>query len=129
MVPIVICFSQCCIKRRSFWQALHKTGARKFALTGLSLVGCIPRQIELHGRKGSSKCVEEENEAVVIFNDNIKSLVDQFNNDLSLKNAKFIYINNALISSDNPLLPGNNFLISCKYTFSQYISFNLITNL
>nr|AFK47139.1 unknown [Lotus japonicus] len=86
--------------------ALHKTGARKFALTGLSLVGCIPRQIELHGRKGSSKCVEEENEAVVIFNDNIKSLVDQFNNDLSLKNAKFIYINNALISSDNPLLPG-----------------------
>ncbi|XP_061352022.1 GDSL esterase/lipase At1g29660-like [Gastrolobium bilobum] len=85
-------------------KALHQTGARKFALIGLGFVGCAPHEIATHEKKGPSGCVDEENEAVLIFNDLLKSLVDQFNNELS--DSKFIYVNNALIATNSTELAG-----------------------
>ena len=90
------------------WQALHQAGARKFALIGLGLTGCIPHEISTHGIKGSNVCVEEENKAVLIFNDKLKALVDQFNKELS--DSKFIYVNTALITSNSPVLSGKPFI-------------------
>ncbi|KAJ7947209.1 GDSL esterase/lipase [Quillaja saponaria] len=79
-------------------RALHQLGARKFALVGLGLIGCTPNALFSNGRNGTS-CVEEMNSAVQIFNDKLKSLVDQLNNELS--DAKFIYVNTtALLSGD-----------------------------
>ncbi|XP_028764020.1 GDSL esterase/lipase At1g29670-like [Neltuma alba] len=83
-------------------RALQELGSRKFALFGLFLLGCVPNELMNHG--DGSLCVEEENRAVLIFNDKLRQLVDQFNKEFS--DAKFIYINNALISSKSPLLDG-----------------------
>ncbi|XP_022638656.1 GDSL esterase/lipase At4g18970-like [Vigna radiata var. radiata] len=69
---------------------LRSLGARKFALIGLLPVGCIPGEISTHGKPGSL-CVKEENDAVVPFNDKLKSLVDRFNEQFP--DCKFIFIN------------------------------------
>ncbi|OIW19259.1 hypothetical protein TanjilG_20384 [Lupinus angustifolius] len=94
---------------------LHDLGARKFALFGVGLIGCVPMEIATHGGNGTI-CVEEENEAANIFNERVKVLVDQFNKDLS--DAKFILINSDSIDSSNPQLSGgsgsNDFIKCCK---------------
>ncbi|XP_027347896.1 GDSL esterase/lipase At1g29670-like [Abrus precatorius] len=87
---------------------LYLLGARKFALIGLSLLGCVPHEIVVHGKNGSI-CVDEESKAALIFNDKLKTLVDRFNNELS--DAKFIFINSAVITDTN-LLP--DAFICCK---------------
>ncbi|CAL0306481.1 unnamed protein product [Lupinus luteus] len=94
---------------------LYDIGARKFALFGVGLIGCVPMEIATHSINGTI-CVEEENEAANIFNERVKVLVDQFNNDL--KDAKFILINSDSIDSINPQLSGasgsNDFIKCCK---------------
>ncbi|KAG5029551.1 hypothetical protein AAZX31_05G152200 [Glycine max] len=74
---------------------LHALGARRFALIGLGLIGCIPHEISIHGENGSI-CVDEENRAALMFNDKLKPVVDRFNKELP--DAKFIFINSAVIS-------------------------------
>ncbi|KAK7245591.1 hypothetical protein RIF29_40438 [Crotalaria pallida] len=82
---------------------LHETGARKFAVTGLGLIGCIPQQITKRGTNGV--CVEEDNKAVLLFDDKLKALVDQFNNEFP--DSKFVFVDNALVTSENyPMLKG-----------------------
>ncbi|KAI9120529.1 hypothetical protein K1719_007562 [Acacia pycnantha] len=83
-------------------RALYELGSRKFALFGLFLLGCVPNEVMNHG--DGTLCVEEENRAVLIFNDKLRELVNQFNQQFS--DAKFIFINSALISSKSPLLDG-----------------------
>ncbi|BAT73576.1 hypothetical protein VIGAN_01107600 [Vigna angularis var. angularis] len=68
---------------------LRSLGARKFALIGLLPIGCIPGEISARGKPGSL-CVKEENDAVVTFNDELKSLVDRFNKEFP--DSKFIFI-------------------------------------
>ncbi|KAF7803242.1 GDSL esterase/lipase [Senna tora] len=85
-------------------RALHGLGSRKFALFGLHLLGCIPYEMMNHGEAGSL-CVKEENSAALVFNDKLKALVDRFNQEFS--DSKFIYINNAIISSETPNVSGN----------------------
>lgn len=79
-------------------QALHESGARKFALIGLNLLGCVPHEIVIHGKSGSI-CVDDENKAALIFNDKLKALVDRFNNEFP--DSKFIFINSAVISDQS----------------------------
>ncbi|XP_020203372.1 GDSL esterase/lipase At1g29670 [Cajanus cajan] len=74
-------------------QVLHDVGARKYVLAGLGLLGCTLAEIYSYGTNGS--CVEELNAAAIMFNNNLKALVDQFNNDFS-PNSKFIFIDTAL---------------------------------
>uniref|UniRef100_A0A7N2LT54 GDSL esterase/lipase n=1 Tax=Quercus lobata TaxID=97700 RepID=A0A7N2LT54_QUELO len=71
-------------------QALYRLGARKIALFGLGQLGCTPFEMARYGTNGSS-CVDIINNAVQIFNNRLKSLVDDLNNSLS--GATFIYVN------------------------------------
>lgn len=71
-------------------QALHAIGARKYVLSGMGLLGCLPLTMAIHATNGL--CVEEKNANALIFNDKLKSLVDNFNNKFSA-DSKFIMIN------------------------------------
>ncbi|KAL7604277.1 GDSL esterase/lipase At1g29670 [Lactuca sativa] len=70
---------------------LYSYGARKVSLNGLGPVGCTPYELSRHSTNES--CVEYINTAVQLFNHNLKLLVDELNNDTSLQDAKFIYLN------------------------------------
>ncbi|GAB4827117.1 hypothetical protein Ancab_034004 [Ancistrocladus abbreviatus] len=74
-------------------KALYESGARKVVLFGLSPLGCLPM---LYQR---DKCAENVNSALQVFNSGVKSLVDEFNNNLN--DAKFIFINTYEIMSKN----------------------------
>ncbi|KAA8519589.1 hypothetical protein F0562_013787 [Nyssa sinensis] len=71
-------------------KTLYKYGARKIALIGVGQIGCSPNALAQNSRDGKS-CVQRMNTANQLFNDRLKSLVDDFNKNLSP--AKFIYIN------------------------------------
>ncbi|KAB1221483.1 hypothetical protein CJ030_MR2G028836 [Morella rubra] len=71
-------------------KTLYSYGARKIALFGLGLIGCTPHAISVHGTNGSA-CVDEMNNAVALFNGELKSLVDKLNADLP--DANLIYVN------------------------------------
>ncbi|KAK7247218.1 hypothetical protein RIF29_42095 [Crotalaria pallida] len=71
-------------------RALYSLGARRFALVGVTQLGCTPREISIHGKNGSL-CVEKENDNALFFNSNLKALVDRFNKELI--GAKFILVN------------------------------------
>ncbi|XP_017434806.1 GDSL esterase/lipase At1g29660 isoform X1 [Vigna angularis] len=69
-------------------QELHDDfGARKFVVVGVADIGCIPATT--HQTNGS--CVEEMSDAVSIYNDKLKSRVDQFNNHSST-HSKSIFV-------------------------------------
>ncbi|CAE5958828.1 unnamed protein product [Arabidopsis arenosa] len=69
--------------------ALYNYGARKFALSGIGAIGCSPNA--LAGSRDGRTCVDRINSANQIFNNKLRSLVDQLNNNHP--DAKFIYIN------------------------------------
>uniref|UniRef100_A0A5B7AP81 GDSL esterase/lipase n=2 Tax=Davidia involucrata TaxID=16924 RepID=A0A5B7AP81_DAVIN len=71
-------------------RTLYDYGARKIALIGVGQIGCSPNALAQNSPDGSS-CVQNINNANQIFNDRLKSLVEDFNNNLA--DAKFIYIN------------------------------------
>ncbi|KAI4332321.1 hypothetical protein L6164_017243 [Bauhinia variegata] len=73
---------------------LHDLGARKFALSGVALLGCRPYQIDLYGTEG---CVEHLNDAVLLFNKGLRPLVDKLNEEYS--DSKFMYVNYTAIQS------------------------------
>ncbi|MED6157356.1 hypothetical protein PIB30_022323 [Stylosanthes scabra] len=83
-------------------KALYELGARKFVLNGLNLLGCMPHEISTHGKNNDTACVDTENDNVMLFNDKLRAMVDQLNEELAY--AKFIYVNTPVISSANPLL-------------------------
>lgn len=72
-------------------QTLYNYGARKVAVHGLGLVGCTPYEMSRHSLNDS--CVEYINTTVQLFNLNLKLLVDEFNSNTSLEDAKFTYLN------------------------------------
>lgn len=76
---------------------MYEYGAKKVVLGGLGLIGCTPAAIASYGTNGS--CSEELNYAAQLFNQQLVSLVDQLNSNLT--DAKFIYINNYGIGSVN----------------------------
>lgn len=69
---------------------LYNYGARKMALIGVGQIGCSPSELARYSRDGRT-CVQRINNANQLFNDRLKSLVDNLNNNLP--GAKFIYIN------------------------------------
>lgn len=110
--------------RNGFYgQALHAVGARKHVLVGVGLIGCIPRAISSQGTNESG-CVDEQNAAAFIFNDKLKSLVDQFNTKFSA-DSKYIFINSTAGTLDPSLGKHFSFLI---YT-SLVIHFISLTRL
>ncbi|KAJ9536035.1 hypothetical protein OSB04_un000795 [Centaurea solstitialis] len=69
---------------------LYKLGGRKVALFGLTQIGCTPLEVKKFGSNGKP-CVESINDAVNLFNDRLKPLVDDLNNDNP--DARFTFIN------------------------------------
>ncbi|KAL0369162.1 UNVERIFIED_CONTAM: GDSL esterase/lipase [Sesamum calycinum] len=57
---------------------LYNLGARKLIVTGVGQIGCIPYQLARYNGSGS-RCNEEINSAIVLFNTALKRLVDRFN--------------------------------------------------
>ncbi|KAL1205166.1 GDSL esterase/lipase [Cardamine amara subsp. amara] len=70
--------------------ALYSYGARKFALVGVGAIGCSPNALA-QGSPDGVTCVERLNMPNRIFNNKLKSMVQQLNNEHS--DAKFIYVN------------------------------------
>ncbi|KAJ0641658.1 putative triacylglycerol lipase [Helianthus annuus] len=75
---------------------LYNYGARKLVLNGIGQIGCSPNA--LSQSPDGTTCVEKINSANKLFNNELISLVDNFNRDLP--DAKFIYINNYDIFQD-----------------------------
>ncbi|XP_052203265.1 GDSL esterase/lipase At5g45670-like [Diospyros lotus] len=71
-------------------KALYNFGARKMALIGVGQIGCSPNALAQNSPDGSS-CIPRINYANRLFNDRLKSLVDNLNTNFG--DAKFIYIN------------------------------------
>ncbi|KAL8552749.1 hypothetical protein ACS0TY_001432 [Phlomoides rotata] len=69
-------------------QTLYNSGARKIAVSGVGPLGCLPAVVG-RGSSGSFTCVDTINDAVQLFNDELKLLVDRLNNNYT--DAKFIY--------------------------------------
>ncbi|CAK7323770.1 unnamed protein product [Dovyalis caffra] len=79
-------------------KTLYNYGARKVILFGITPVGCAPSVRAAIGINGSSSsCVDRVNNAVQLFNAGLRSLVDDFNNNLI--GAKFIFVNTYQIYS------------------------------
>ncbi|XP_073017146.1 GDSL esterase/lipase At1g29670-like [Primulina eburnea] len=76
-------------------KSLYKSGARKVAVFGLGLLGCIP-QVLATTPANASGCVDYINNYVQLFNNRLKPLVDDLNTNLP--GAKFTYINITSIS-------------------------------
>ncbi|KAL4340748.1 hypothetical protein GQ457_08G022500 [Hibiscus cannabinus] len=71
------------------YQRLYDTGARKFAVYGVEPIGCTRFAISKYGTNGSL-CVDRLNKAATLFNDRLRPLIDQLNNNLT--DAKFTYL-------------------------------------
>ncbi|KAK1375447.1 GDSL-lipase protein [Heracleum sosnowskyi] len=71
-------------------KTLYNYGAKKVALYSLLPVGCTPNEIASYGTNGAL-CVEKINAQVVLFNNRLRSLVDELNNNFT--DAKFVYVN------------------------------------
>ncbi|CAI8593105.1 unnamed protein product [Vicia faba] len=69
---------------------LYNYGARKMALFGVGQIGCSPSELAQNNPDGRT-CVARINSANQLFNNGLKSLVDQFNNQFP--DARFIYVN------------------------------------
>ncbi|PIN04344.1 Triacylglycerol lipase [Handroanthus impetiginosus] len=68
---------------------LYESGARKIAVSSLGKLGCVPLELATYGSDDDASCVETGNNAVQIFNENLKHLVADLNN--RLPDAKFVY--------------------------------------
>ncbi|KAJ8761967.1 hypothetical protein K2173_006569 [Erythroxylum novogranatense] len=69
---------------------LYNNGARKFALIGVGQIGCSPNVLARSSPDGRT-CVQTVNSANQIFNNKLRSLVEQFNGNTP--DAKFVYVN------------------------------------
>ncbi|KAI3796739.1 hypothetical protein L1987_39421 [Smallanthus sonchifolius] len=83
-------------------KTVYNLGARKIALFGLGQIGCTPAEIKRFGTDGKP-CVEWINDAVKLFNDELKSLVDELNSDYL--DARFTFINLTSISAPQGDVP------------------------
>jgi len=91
-------------------QILYNYGARKMALFGVGQIGCTPNALAQNSPDGRT-CVARINSANQLFNNGLRSLVDQLNNQLP--DARFIYVNVYGIFQDiitSPSSYGNYFL-------------------
>ena len=79
------------------FQALYNYGARKMVLFGLGQKGCSPSELAKNSPDGTT-CVQKINSANQIFNNKLKSLVDELNTNLA--DARFIYIDSYGIFQD-----------------------------
>ncbi|KAG5520340.1 hypothetical protein RHGRI_033047 [Rhododendron griersonianum] len=82
--------------------ALYKFGARKIIVVGVGQIGCMPYQVAQYtGRNCTgSRCNEEFNNVVDLFNTGLRKLVDRFNSGRELPGSKFVYLDLNQASKD-----------------------------
>ncbi|KAD4982501.1 hypothetical protein E3N88_19172 [Mikania micrantha] len=83
-------------------KTIYNLGARKFVVFGLGQIGCTPHEITRFGTNGEP-CVQWINDAVKLFNDELKRLVEELNSDYL--DARFIFINLTSISAPQGDVP------------------------
>ncbi|KAJ0668708.1 putative triacylglycerol lipase [Helianthus annuus] len=83
---------------------LYRLGARKVAVFGLGMIGCAPALMDRFETDGH--CVDWINDAVMLFNNRLKPLVDELN--FVFPDAKFTFIN-----ITNILAPKGGMDLSC----------------
>lgn len=88
-------------------QDLYKFGARKVIVTAVGQIGCIPYQLARINGNSSTKCNEKINSAIMLFNNGLKNLVDNFNNG-QLPGAKFVFLD-SFESSKNVVANAANY--------------------
>ncbi|KAK1378579.1 GDSL-lipase 1 [Heracleum sosnowskyi] len=82
---------------------LYNYGARKFVLNGVGQIGCSPNA--LSQSTDGRTCVQRINSANQLFNNRLRSLVDDLNRNQ--QDSKFIYINAYGIFQDLVTRPSN----------------------
>ncbi|KAG8385377.1 hypothetical protein BUALT_Bualt03G0036700 [Buddleja alternifolia] len=82
---------------------LYNSGARKVAVFGIGLLGCLPQELARFPTNGSA-CVDSINNIVQLFNDRLVTLIGNLNTNLP--GAQFTYINITSISSGDPTAIG-----------------------
>lgn len=83
----------CSVLYFCFFQDLQSLGLRKFLLGAIGPLGCIPNQLAT-GFVPPGQCRSYANDMVIIFNDRLKSLVDQLNADHSNNNGSYFVLGN-----------------------------------
>ncbi|XP_047341383.1 GDSL esterase/lipase At1g33811-like [Impatiens glandulifera] len=78
---------------------LYNLGARKIVVASVGQIGCIPYQLARYNGNNNSRCNENINNAISIFNSGLKNLVDNFNRG-QLPGSKFVYIDSVKSSID-----------------------------
>lgn len=80
---------------------MYNSGARKVAVYGLGLLGCVPQELAMFPSNiSASGCVDFINGAVQLYNNRMRPLIDDLNSNLP--GAQFIYINTTSLSSGDP---------------------------
>ncbi|XP_024023764.1 GDSL esterase/lipase At1g71691 [Morus notabilis] len=74
---------------------LYNLGARKFAIAGLGLMGCIP---SILAQSSTGSCSQEVNQLVMPFNANVKTMLNNLN--ANLPGSKFIFVDIARMFQD-----------------------------
>ncbi|KAL3616972.1 hypothetical protein CASFOL_039366 [Castilleja foliolosa] len=82
-------------------RTLYNSGARKVAVFGVGLLGCVPQELANFPTNGSP-CVDFINNGVQPFNNRLTSLIDSLNNNLPA--AQFTFINNTNIALGDPVI-------------------------
>ncbi|XP_057793696.1 GDSL esterase/lipase At1g33811 isoform X1 [Salvia miltiorrhiza] len=77
---------------------LYNLGARKVVVAGVGPIGCIPYQLARFDGKGS-RCNDEINSAISLFNAGLRRAVDAFNRG-RLPGARFVYLDSFQSSQD-----------------------------
>ncbi|GER31808.1 GDSL-like Lipase/Acylhydrolase superfamily protein [Striga asiatica] len=96
-------FSRILIKKFSQQlRTLYNNGARKVAVFGVGLLGCLPQELANFPPNGTL-CVDFINNGVQFFNMKLPPLIDTLND---LPNAEFTLINTTSISLGDPSLAG-----------------------
>ncbi|XP_073157154.1 GDSL esterase/lipase At1g29660-like [Henckelia pumila] len=80
-------------------RTLYKYGARKVAMFGTGLLGCVPLQITKYGATNGSACVETINDVSSLFNQKLKTLIQNLNNRFA--DATFLFTDAAPTSYGN----------------------------
>lgn len=75
---------------------IEESRARKIAVQGVGSVGFTPYEMAVRRNN-----IEEENRATSIFDEKLKSLVDEFNSNTSLGGARLVFVNTTGIYTRN----------------------------
>lgn len=84
-------------------------------VTGVGQIGCIPYELARSNGTGQSRCNEDKNNIVSLFNSGLRQLVDAFNNG-QLPGAKFVYLDSYRAGSE---------VSSNRRSYGTYSLFNL----